>query len=212
LVLTVALIGCAPVRDDAIGGIGGNSLQSAVYFQWGAETLDYTVAAIHLVGNDYGCEDALDLEVRWWALPADTDWVAISLLKGTNMGAWDQEFSSYFAFEQGNDWDYANAVYFLGTYGTGVADAGDDDDDELPPIGRDVQGYLGQDATQRDDTLEITSYSESLVVGVATGNRRTDGELQEYRFRFSATNCGIVNGGFDGGVGGGGGGGGGDPQ
>ncbi len=199
LLLAVLLVGCPPVREDATGdGTDGPSyLQSAVWFLWGEPTRDYELAGLHMLGADYGCDDVFSFDIDWWGLEAGADFVGLGLLRGSALEGWDREFPSYYSWSQSGN-DYVNSAYFYGTWGvTGPQDWGDDDDwggDDDRPVGRDVTGYLGQEFNQADDVLRITSYSDARVVGVTTGHRTIDGQVEEYRFNFNAENCGTLGG------------------
>ena len=189
LIVLIALAGCAPVRDDLPGGGTANYLQSAVWFQWGGDFGEYAFAGLHLVGGDYTCDQIRSTDLQWWTLPPETEWVYATMLKGTELDGWDRPFESYAAFEQRGTWIYSDAAYFSGAFGDTANEFGDDD--EPPVIGRDQQGYLGQDRTQIEDTLDLRSWSDSLVVGTISGTRTVDGVAEDYSFPFTAENCGV---------------------
>jgi hypothetical protein len=199
LLLTLILCACPPVRDDVVvgDGTGGPSyLQSAVWFTWGEPTREYEIGVLQMVGADYGCEDAVAFDIQWWTLDPEVDWITLGQLKGVNHANWEMAFDSYYAWSvDDGGFDFPSAAYFYGTFGASSQQNGWDDDDEEPPfVGRDVQGYLGQEASQVDDLLTISSHSDTRVTGVATGQRNVDGQLEDYRFNFNAENCGLLGG------------------
>ncbi len=191
LALTLVLLGCPPVRDDATGeGAAASYLQSAVWFAWGDPTRDYELGALHMLDGDYGCEDVESFDLQWWNMEPGVEWIGIGLLRGLGLDGWAREFPSYYEWSVENGNDYYDSAYFYGSWGDTGQEWGDDD----VPIGRDVSGYLGQEVTQRDDVLTVTSHNEARVVGVVRGTRTVDGVPEEYRFDFNALNCGTIGG------------------
>lgn len=193
-VLSLALVGCPPTRDNVGPGTGGgNTYQKAMMVRDPYTGTQYELAYLFMVDTDYTCQTIIyDYGLAWWNLSNDVLWLTGVIYKGQFV-EWESQFRSNYLWNQEGQWDYTVADFFYGNHGTGGYGTGDDDDDDVPPPepGRDQEGTLGNDVSQADDTLTITSWNDDRVTGSISS---VAGD-----FWFDAENCGYMDGGAIGG-------------
>ena len=186
LLLLLPLLACPPVRDDdpvADPVPWGNTLGAAFFTVTENDWSDYDEGRLSLVDDEtWTCSDLnWGGGVPWWQFgyEDETEWVELRVILGDDAGGWDRDYVSSFTwFNGGGSWD-GEAAFFYGSWGIGGYD-----DEPVP--GRDTQGWIGEEADQADDSLEIGRYDDEEVRGAI--------EAVEGEWSFQATHCGTVYG------------------
>ena len=192
VVLLPLTLGCAPDRsgDDDDSEPPSNSLSDALFTvidNGSGQT--FWQGRLVLVDSNTDCSELnWGGALAWWELAEEVEFIELYLTLGVDAGSWNQEFESFYLWQEDDSFDYLTASFFTGQIGTGSTEDGDDDDDlpDPPPIGREVTGQIGNDEETREDSLSINSYSaDGPVSGFLQSRMGT--------YSFSATHCGVLS-------------------
>ena len=192
LLLALTTTGCPPVREDVgEGEASGEFLESAFVALDPYTGTDYALAYVYLVDTTHNCESIVsNWGLAWWNMSSDVTWVQANVYRGQFVD-WASTFRSQYQWNLDGEFDYTQADFFSGTYGTGGYDYPYEDDDVPPPPDpaddRAQEGSIGADIAGADDALIISSWSDETVRGTL---RTAAGD-----WSFEAINCGNFGGG-----------------